>query len=100
VGFIRRWLNRRDTNELCVQAIRVRRAMDIRRLAVGIPGNDLEDTTLSLHSMAGKLNGLRAAICIVNGWDADIDARNGGPADKLIQEHWAKEYPETWKARA
>jgi hypothetical protein len=73
--------------------------MDIRRLAHGTPGYDPEDTAFSLHAMAGKLNGLRTAICVINGWEADYDARDGGLADQLILKHWEKSYPATWAER-
>jgi hypothetical protein len=92
--------NRQATNELCAHAIRVHRAMKIRRDLAGTPGNDPEDTALSLHAMAGKLTGLRTAICILNGWEADTDADKEGPADQLIQAYWEKTHPADWATRA
>lgn len=100
IRITRRPPNRQATNELCVQAIRVHRAMKIRRDLAGTPGNDPEDTALSLHAMAGKLNGIRVAICVLNDWIVDDDSYTGGPADQLIQEHWEKTYPATWAERA
>lgn len=97
---IRRRLNRRDINELCVQAIRTHRAMDTRRASVGTPGVNPEDVSVSMHALIGKLNGIRVAICILNGWVVDDESYTGGPADQLIQEYWQKNYPATWAERA
>lgn len=90
---IRRWLNRRTTNELCVQAIRLHRIID----KLDLPGIDDSGGTAFYHGLLGKLSGIRMGICALNGWDLYRDADKEGPADELVEAYWEKTYPQDWE---
>lgn len=54
------------------------------------------DRAVEQWYVSGEAIGLRAALCLVKGWDPNADGDKEGRADELIIEHWQAKHPEEW----
>lgn len=46
----------------------------------------------------GEANGLRKALCVLNGWDVEQESDKEGKADQLVIRRWQETHPEEWNA--
>lgn len=54
------------------------------------------EMSTNLTLTLGRMAGLRVALCVLHGWDIDVESDKEGAADASILEAWRLEWPEEW----
>lgn len=100
IRIIRSSPNRRATNRLCEQAVKLHRIIERHNQLHCNPGYEVVPGDTYSATLHGRLVGIRMAICLLNDWDPHTDADKEGPADKVVLAYWAKQHPADWASRA